>query len=115
MFKLGLGFVIVAAIACGGSKPKGSPPPTAPAPDLLRVDLETFCSAEAATHATGWPELGPYLEPKVHDTDVKKAMFALRDGSLSPAEFISDMRDLATKEHVDHCPTLDKLAAPKPQ
>lgn len=99
----------VLAVACGKSAP-----PQAPAdPSLLRADLQTFCSEEAATHATGLPDLGPFLEPKLHDTEVAELLHGVRDGTVSLEAFHDRFVALTEEQKVAPCPTLDVLFAPK--
>jgi len=81
----------------------------------LHADVETFCSAEAAEHvAGGLPDLGPFLEPKLHDTEVKKILAGLKDGTTTVADAKVQIDALVAAEGVKACPTSDKLFAPQP-
>lgn len=112
MIQFGLGCLVALLAACGGSK---KPAPQQPATTDLHVDVVTFCSAEAAAHvAGGLPELGPFLEPKLHETEVKTLLLGLEAGTTSVAEAKARIDALVTAEHVEACPTRDQLFAPAP-
>jgi hypothetical protein len=112
MHKVGTACTVWLLVACGGAKAPDAKPPAATSD--LHADVETFCSAEAAEHvAGGLPDLGPYLEPKLHDTDVKKILLGLKDGKVTIPEAQAQIDALVASEHVTACPTRDKLFAPK--
>jgi hypothetical protein len=84
-----------------------------PAQDPVRADLTVFCSAEVTAKATGLPELGAYLEPKLSSPELQKVFSELKStGALEV--FKSQMTELLAKHHVDACPTLDQLFAKRP-
>lgn len=112
MRKLGPSFFLCLLVACGGAK---KPAPEAPATTDLHADVVAFCSPETAEHAAGGlPDLGPFLEPKLHDTAVKKILLGMKDGTTSVADAKGQVDALITAENVPACPTRDKLFAPAP-
>ena len=113
MTKLGPACTLWLVVACGGAKAPEAKP-AVPTNDE-HADVETFCSAEAAEHvAGGLPDLGSYLEPKLHETEVKKLLAGLRAGTTSMDAAKTQLDALVDAEHVAACPTRDKLFAPKP-
>jgi len=112
MHKLGTACTVWLLVACGGAKAV-EPKPVAATTDL-HADIETFCSAETAEHvAGGLPDLGPYLEPKLHDTEVKTILLGLKDGKTTISQAQVQIDAVIASEHIAACPTREKLFAPK--
>jgi hypothetical protein len=106
--------LLLLTLIAGCSHPASHANPPAPAADPLRADLDVFCSPEAAAKTSSLTELGPYVEPKMHDTELHKALLDLKDGRTSIDQFAAQVRAAMVKAHVESCLTLDKIMAPKP-
>ncbi len=114
MHNLGALCTLWLVAACGGSKPPATPAPVSPTTDE-HADVVAFCSAEAAQHAAGGlADLGPYLEPKLNDTQMKKIVMGMKDGTTGIADAKVQVDALVAAEQVTACPTRDTLFAPKP-
>jgi len=77
-------------------------------------DLVLFCSPEAASKMTSLGELGTFLEPKLHDTEFKKTLLAVKRGSITIDELRKQVTVQLANEQIAPCPTLDKFE-PHPQ
>ncbi|HEV7555416.1 MAG TPA: hypothetical protein VGO00_08185 [Kofleriaceae bacterium] len=69
-------------------------------------DLVLFCSPEAAAKATSLADLGGFLEPKLHDTELKKSFLAVKQNSISIDELRAQVTVQLANEQITPCPTL---------
>jgi hypothetical protein len=93
--------LIIALAACSSKTPQ-------------RQDLELFCSPEAAAKATSLAELGGFLEPKLHDTELKKSLLAVKQNSITIDGLRKQVTAQLATEQITPCPTLS-LFEPHPQ
>lgn len=101
--------LVIALVASCSSKG-----PATPAVSETRKDLDVFCSPEAAAKTDSMADLGPYVEPKIHSPEITGLLQDIKGGKISIDEFNTKMRAQLTANHVDSCPTLDRLMSPRP-
>jgi hypothetical protein len=94
--------LLVMLVACSSKNPQ-------------REDLQLFCSQEAATHAKSFAELGPFLEPKLHDSDFKKTLLVMKGGGFTIDDFRKQVLLQLANEQIADCPTLAALTGDHPR
>jgi len=80
-----------------------------------REDLELFCSPEAAAKTKSLAELGPFLEPKLHDSEFKKTLLLTKTATISIDDFRKQVLLQLAKEQIADCPTMEALVGAHPR
>jgi uncharacterized lipoprotein len=71
-----------------------------------REDLMLFCGPEAASKATSLAELGGFLEPKLHDTELNKSLLAAKRNAITVDQLRAQVTVQLANEQIAPCPTL---------
>ena len=85
--------LVVALVACSSKNEQ-------------REDLLLFCSPEAASKITSMAELGAFLEPKLHDTELNKSLMAVKRNAITIDELRKQVTAQLATEQITPCPTL---------